>query len=1480
MRHSRSAPGGRKRKQSSSDEDFHISSDEDTVIIPREEGARITTRRQTRSVSYNSFDSAESEEFEESEEENLDIFGNGKIDKIFLARESSAGLEYLVSFQESSEPFSQWLTKETLSEFSNFGRVLEKFNDTELQFSHYCTAAPPFDTSYKSPMHVIAHRPMNNDPESTLLEFLCQFNLETGTAFVWEPRTGDSPQELIDNYMATRVRVENKNPKRPEECEISEEEGRSFVSKDGKVPRDYQVAGVNWMLKCFCADHGCILADEMGLGKTIQCLTMLMKLHKSTEFHGPYMIAVRTNTFTQWCSELERWSDLKYIAYSGSPETRFMMREYMMPYFNDQGVKEEGVYGFQVLLVTYEIFLKDFEFFKAINWQVLFIDEGHRIKNDEGKKHNAFMALPVMHRIILTGTPIQSTLHELWTLLNFVSPEYFVDSSMFPEDDVESLDEDVLNQLKELIAPHLMRRSLLDVEKSVVPKDERIAFLRMTDVQRELTRLTKLHELWRVAPDANKLESNILHRICNHPFLVEGAEKYYLAREHGKLSRIDLLVSSSAKFLFLDRILPIFRKSKRSVLIFSQRVKILNLLSEYCKLRKYTHSILVGTLSEAEKKAEIDRFCDDSQDVFIFLISTRSGSEGLNLTKASITIIFDPDWNPQNDLQALGRCHRIGQTQKVDVIRLITYGTYEHHMFAKAQRKLRLWTTLLGDGETSDPTKARKIEVAQEETKREPVDTLLGLSATQDAELAGVFAGSVHPIEEEPEQKVVDVVIPEPPDLEMLDEPDDEESIDEAIEHGSTIVRDMSILGSSRKIPELDLSFGMPDAEFLEQFPVDASTSIDVGKHRSRAAENQRVELDPKLAKKILVYLELRGYGEWEAIAAGINYFVPVLQLTKFCQAAIVLHFRALEASKVSCFPLLIWRLVQDIPNFEISALYCGDISEWYSILAKRSYLVGEAKVCKLISNHIHKTAYSCLSSLESHLLICEWKRLIQPSASLKFDELPPMPDRTREKDEKLYEALLANDTELVTNDDITRVSQIFHLMKGQMLLYRVPINRYIIEFWTNAELKAVMDTVRNFGNALIYLQPHELHSRTALLSKNAFQVKEMTDWFVRDLSQRKPDNTSDVVAPEYIAHLERAPLACRDGVSVSALDATTTVKRIMICGMIRRAITNIQMKEKEQGLDTPVTGGQQWWNLRHCMNLFVMLRKYGMDALPSILVTPSLDFASHLTDDDRKFLTTFDKSYLKPESKLPTFLINETKFYTFLKAIAGVLDQKAAPHPAQRPMVPPMRVPGPIPPGVPRPPMVPQQPGAPRVDQKPYVIPRPPVPTAPAAPTAPGIQPSPTPTTRPEFDTKGPQEQRELMLKMWMEQKTQPTRLTTPASARAQKTAVLVGLPSHLTRCPQLVADAGHPSTPQSQPIRPVIPVRQPPPTQQPVVEPRPFVPLALARTIKFELTTPNTIHFTTEAKKPRVRDIDAAPRRSKQKKRSKKYDYSDYSD
>lgn len=1256
----RRSSSSRKRRRDDYDYIYSGASDDELLedlrnskeVVNLNEG--ITTRSSTKNntsvyKSKSLQDFSSSKTYKSSLKKKKSDNGVRKIDHIFMSRKTQGGIEYLIMFQKQEEQFAQWVPESILMDLPNAQRQIDKFNDTNMQMSIYDTSTHVYGTSYNSPLHVISRRPIST--QNGLYEYLYQLNVETGVAFYWEPYSAESPQNLIDHYLTNRACVENTYPMKPEKLVLTSDMVNDYKSKAGNIPRDYQVEGVNWMLSCFCNNHGFILADEMGLGKTIQTLTFLNFLDKNTDFHGPHLIVVRTNTLNQWCSEIEKWSHLNYLTYTGQPETRNILQQYQVPYIDDDGNKVANKYSFNILLVTYDMFLKDSDFMSSIDWQNVIVDEGHRIKNKEGKKHNALYNIRTLSRIILTGTPIQNNMFELWTLLTFVAPEYFPKSDVFTDDDVESIDKDTIYQMKEMIAPHIMKRSLIDVEKSLVPKDERVAFLHVTKPQRMLIRLAKMHELSRLKKSQDldsTQEANMMQRICNHPFLVDGAHDYF-QRMYPEMSRLELMINCSAKFIFLDRILPTFKGMGRSVLIFSQKVKILRLLDEYCKLKGYTNELLVGNLTDQEKKQAIAQFCDTDKDVFIFLISTRSGAEGLNLTKASITIIFDPDWNPQNDIQALGRCHRIGQTQKVDVIRLLTYGTYEHDMYARSQRKLKLWTTLLGDGSNvSKPKKAKLPPKVVEVDKVYQDETLLHPKPFQSVHsFDGMTRVSELKMYDDDEPEVAPQLIPEPPDLSLPFTIIENESFESIMDRSSSITHDIQMSGTTRKnFPNLDLSMGLDDEQFLELFPLSSDSNTVTKKTKQKISV--RVQIDPKQAKKIIKYIEYYGYGHWDEIYAGCSEICPREQLEKFCSATTMIHFRACDLSFVNNYPLLIRRLAPDVPNFNTDFCYCTDTTNWFNIFGKRSGLAGEATVCRQIANYIIKTAPSFLSRLEVRLAVdC----FIKIGKDFDYSRLKPFKDYTTEYDRMLLNNII--NKEQIEPKDFERCEHIMKEIKSHLLIHEnAPSER--LEYWSMFEINTVMNGLKNYGVDLLdaSYERDGILIKLGLLSKTHEDAFEFIRIILTELSGRKMGDLSQFEISPTTIKVSGIPEKYRPDVPtiLPGIVVDTVHTNLFIFNFLKNTSNSIDSRT----LEDPVEQGS-WMTYSQMSNLAEELLKFGIESLPSFLLSEKHDCRTKLTSDDIAWLIGDNPEISHTNSNIPRIFSTREAFYEFLKNLSSV---------------------------------------------------------------------------------------------------------------------------------------------------------------------------------------------------------------------------------
>jgi len=489
-----------------------------------------------------------------------------------------------------------------------------------------------------------------------------------------------------------------KDEKRGGQAETIFQESPAFI-KGGQM-RDYQVQGLNWLVSLHENGISGILADEMGLGKTLQTIAFLGYLRHVCGITGPHLITVPKSTLDNWKREFTMWTpEVNVLILQGAKDERHQL-------INDRLVDEK----FDVCVTSYEMILREKAHLKKFAWEYIIIDEAHRIKNEESSLAQIIRLFNSRNRLLITGTPLQNNLHELWALLNFLLPDVFGDSEAFDQwFSGQNADQDtVVQQLHRVLRPFLLRRVKSDVEKSLLPKKEINLYIPMVDMQRRWYKKILEKDIDAVNGAAGKRESktrllNIvmqLRKCCNHPYLFEGAEPGppYTTDEH--------LVFNAGKMQMLDKILVRMKKQGSRVLIFSQMSRVLDILEDYCVFREHEYCRIDGSTAHEDRIAGIDEYNKPGSAKFIFLLTTRAGGLGINLTSADIVILFDSDWNPQADLQAMDRAHRIGQTKQVVVYRFVTEHAIEEKVLERAAQKLRLDQLVIQQGRAQQAAKA------------------------------------------------------------------------------------------------------------------------------------------------------------------------------------------------------------------------------------------------------------------------------------------------------------------------------------------------------------------------------------------------------------------------------------------------------------------------------------------------------------------------------------------------------------------------------------------------------------------------------------------------------------------------------------------------------------------------------------------------------------------------------------------------------
>ncbi|CAH1449703.1 unnamed protein product [Lactuca virosa] len=496
----------------------------------------------------------------------------------------------------------------------------------------------------------------------------------------------DLIEAKLDNGVKTSDLLEGQRQYNSVIHSIQEKVTEQPATLQGGELRPYQLEGLQWMLSLFNNNLNGILADEMGLGKTIQTISLIAYLMENKGVSGPHLIVAPKAVLPNWINEFSTWApSIGAFLYDGRLDERKAMREEL----------SEG--KFNVLITHYDLIMRDKAFLKKIPWFYMVVDEGHRLKNAESVLAKTLVSgYQIRRRLLLTGTPIQNSLQELWALLNFLLPTIFNSVENFEEwfnapfadrCDVSLTDEEellIIRRLHQVIRPFILRRKKDEVEKYLPQKTQVILKCDMSAWQKVYYQ--QVTDVGRVGMDTGSGKSKSLQNLsmqlrkcCNHPYLFVGEYNIWRKEE---------IVRASGKFELLDRLLPKLHRAGHRVLLFSQMTRLMDILEVYLQLHEFKYLRLDGSTKTEERGTLLKQFNAPDSPFFMFLLSTRAGGLGLNLQTADTVIIFDSDWNPQMDQQAEDRAHRIGQKKEVRVFVLVSVGSVEEVILERAKQKM------------------------------------------------------------------------------------------------------------------------------------------------------------------------------------------------------------------------------------------------------------------------------------------------------------------------------------------------------------------------------------------------------------------------------------------------------------------------------------------------------------------------------------------------------------------------------------------------------------------------------------------------------------------------------------------------------------------------------------------------------------------------------------------------------------------------
>ncbi|XP_055996293.1 DNA repair and recombination protein RAD54-like [Ostrea edulis] len=490
-----------------------------------------------------------------------------------------------------------------------------------------------------------------------------------------------------------------------------------------KVLRPHQREGVKFMYDCVTGqripeNYGCIMADEMGLGKTLQCISLMWTLLRQSPDCCPLIdkvvVVTPSSLVRNWSNEVQKWLSGKINCLAIDSGMKSEIDRQLHQFMQLRGRRNP----YPILIISYETFRLHSAVMHKGNVGLVICDEGHRLKNSENQTYQALNGLKARRRVLLSGTPIQNDLLEYFSLVHFVNGGILGTAQEFKKRfetpilrgrDADASNDDhkkgqlKLQELAEIVNKCIIRRTQALLTRYLPVKVEQVVCCRLTQMQSELYKLLVKSKVFEVEHEEKTSASTLsfitqLKKLCNHPDLIfdksrenapgfEGTMDLFPPNHTTKIVRPEL----SGKVLVLDRLLALIKaQTSDKVVLVSNYTQTLDLFETLCHQRRYLYVRLDGSMTIKKRAKVVERFNNPSSPEFIFMLSSKAGGCGLNLIGANRLVMFDPDWNPANDEQAMARCWRDGQKKQCYIYRLIATGTIEEKIFQRQTHKKAL----------------------------------------------------------------------------------------------------------------------------------------------------------------------------------------------------------------------------------------------------------------------------------------------------------------------------------------------------------------------------------------------------------------------------------------------------------------------------------------------------------------------------------------------------------------------------------------------------------------------------------------------------------------------------------------------------------------------------------------------------------------------------------------------------------------------